>query len=64
MYTLQFTKEELDISITQLGARIDHLKALQVDAGKAGNVGRVVELEEYMKPLISAKDKMLQEMLK
>lgn len=56
---VEFTKEELDILIIQIGARIDALKSIQLDNAKSGNVKRVIELEDGIKLITSGCDKMM-----
>jgi hypothetical protein len=64
MYKIEFTKEELDGIIIQVGARIDDLKEIQKREGKSGNINRVLEIEKFIQPIISAKDKMMFERYK
>ncbi|MFJ3388898.1 hypothetical protein [Lysinibacillus sp. NPDC086135] len=64
MHTVSYTKEELRAILIQLGGRIDDLKGLQVKAGKNGDVSRVLELENFMKPILSGKEKMEIELYK
>ena len=63
-YKVEFTKKEADSISAQISARIDALKELQTEAGKEGNIKRVIELEEFMKPIISAKEKVNRERYK
>lgn len=60
-YTVEFTKEELDALLIQVGARVDSLKQAQKDAGKSENIERVLQLEKFMQPIISGKEKMEKE---
>jgi hypothetical protein len=59
MYKFEFTKEEVDAAIIQLGCRLDELKLLQKEEAKNENVQRVIELEEFMKPIRSFYEKLL-----
>ncbi|MCY8228771.1 hypothetical protein MOC30_14370 [Bacillus spizizenii] len=61
MYTLHFTKEELDSAILQIGARIDKLRDIQKEAGKKADIKRVIEMENFIEPIISVKEKMMNE---
>lgn len=61
MYTLHFTKEELDSAILQIGARIDKLRDIQKEAGKKADIKRVIEMEKFIEPIISVKEKMMNE---
>lgn len=58
-YSFTLTKEEVDSTLIQMGGRIDELKEMQKKAGKDEDIARVLELENFMKPIISAKDKMM-----
>lgn len=62
MYKLNFTKEELDSLVIQVGARIDHLKELQKKEAKNENVSRVIEIEKFLQPIVSAQEKMINEL--
>lgn len=64
VYKVEFTREELDSAIVQIGARIDSLKELQKSAGKKEDIERVLEIEKFIQPIISAKDKMMDELFK
>jgi hypothetical protein len=64
MYKIELTKEEIDAAIIQLGARLDALKQVQLEAGKKGNIESVIEIEKFMQPIISAKEKMMSERYK
>lgn len=59
MYTIEFTENELDLAIIQLGARLTYLKNHQKDESKKGNVARVIELEGFIKVIQTAYNKML-----
>lgn len=59
MYKVEFTKEEIDASLIQIGARIDDLKKIQKEEAKKENVKRVLEMEEFMKPIISFRQKLM-----
>lgn len=59
MYKLEFTKEEIDAGMIQLGARLDALKESQKEEGKNGNIERVLQMEEFMKPIRSMYDKLV-----
>lgn len=59
MYKLEFTKEEIDAGLTQVGARIDALSLLQKEAGKKEDIDRVLQLEEAMKPIKSFRQKLM-----
>jgi hypothetical protein len=58
MYKVEFTKEELDALLIQICARIDDLKQLQKDEARKENVKRVVEIETFIQPILSGKEKM------
>lgn len=64
MITIQFTKEEVKALITQIGARIDDLQAIQKQAGKKEDIKRVLEIEEFLKPIKSGNQKLLDELCK
>ena len=64
MSQIEFTKEELKAVVIQVGARIDELKALQKEAGKNEDIRRVIELEEFLKPIESGYQKMVHELYK
>lgn len=57
MIKVEFSKEELDAAIIQVGARLDALKEIQKEEGKKENIKRVIEMEEFMKPIRSFYDK-------
>ncbi|MED3440256.1 hypothetical protein P4393_12395 [Bacillus subtilis] len=61
MYTIHLTKEELDSAIIQIGARIDELKVVQKEAGKKEDIKRVIDMERFMEPIVSVKEKMMNE---
>lgn len=58
-YLITLTKEEVDSTLIQINGRIQELKEMQIQAGKDENIARVLELENAMKSIISAKDKMM-----
>ena len=60
MYQINITKDELSAGITQLGARLDDLKKIQIKHGQDGNIKRVIELEEFIKPIRSLYDKLIE----
>ena len=60
MYQINITKDELSAGITQLGARLDDLKKIQIKHGQDGNIKRVIELEEFIKPIRSLYDKLME----
>jgi hypothetical protein len=64
MLKFEFTQDEVSAMVTQLGARLEHLKDMQVNAAKAGNVKRVLEMEEFMKPVNSGYIKLMKERYK
>lgn len=57
---VKLTKEEINAGLIQIGARIDDLQQIQKSAAKNEDIKRVLELEEFMKPIISLRDKLLQ----
>ena len=59
MYKLEFTKEEIDATLIQIGARIDDLTRIQKEEAKKENIKRVLEMEEFMKPIISFRQKLM-----
>lgn len=59
MIVIQFTKEEIEALIIQIGARIDDFQALQKQAGKKEDIKRVLEIEEFLKPIKSGNQKLL-----
>lgn len=61
-YTLELEKEEMEIALTQLGARIDSLIILQKKEAKLQNISRVIELEEYLNIMRSIQEKMQESM--
>lgn len=61
LYRIKLTEDEMDAIITQLGARLDELSMTQTREAKNGNVSRVLELEEFMKPIVSGKQKLEKE---
>lgn len=62
--TVDFTKDELRALVVQVGARIDHLKEEQKQAGKNEDVRRVVEIENFLQPIVSGYNKMTGELYK
>ncbi|GLI82543.1 hypothetical protein ANABIO32_02300 [Rossellomorea marisflavi] len=64
MRTIEVTKEELEAGITQLGARLDALKSVQIEEGGKGRISRVLEIEEFMKPVRSLYEKLQEESCK
>lgn len=64
MYNVEFTREELDALLIQIGSRIDALRQLQKDEAREENVGRVIEIETFIQPIISGKEKMEKELYK
>lgn len=64
MYKVEYTKEELDALMIQIGGRIDELKELQVTEAKRGDVKRVIEIENLMQPIVSGLRKMTDERYK
>jgi hypothetical protein len=63
-YKFTFTQEEVDAALIQIGARIDSLKDSQLKEGKNGNIKRVLEIEKFMQPIISFKEKLMIERYK
>lgn len=59
MIKLEFTKEEIDAGMIQLGARLDALKEIQKEEAKNENIERVLQMEESMKPIRSMYDKLM-----
>lgn len=59
MYKVDFTKEEIDAALIQIGARIDALTDLQKQEGKKENIRRVLEIEEALKPIRSFRQKLM-----
>lgn len=59
-YNIELTKEEIDILIIQVGARITSLKNIQLENAKAGNVERVLEIEDGIKLITSGYSKMME----
>ncbi|MGE6627891.1 hypothetical protein [Bacillus pumilus] len=57
--SVDLTKEEAKALLTQINARIDSLKELQLKAGKSEDIKRVIELEEFMKVIIFGRDKIM-----
>lgn len=58
MYKVEFTKEEVDAAMIQIGARIDELRKLQKEAGKKEDIGRVLEIEKFIQPIKSFQQKL------
>jgi len=56
---ITLTKEESKALITQIGARIDDLKLQQKEAGRKENIDRVLEIEEFIKPIKSGYQKLM-----
>lgn len=54
--TIEFTEEETKALITQVGARLDDLKALALEVK---TFARVQELTEFIKPIQSAYEKLM-----
>lgn len=59
MYVLELTKDELSAGIVQINARLDELAAIQKECAYKGDVKRVLEIEEFSKPIHSLKNKMM-----
>lgn len=57
--TIQFTSEEIESALIQIGHRLDQLKEIQIKAGKDGDVGRVLSMEDFMKPIKLFRDKLI-----
>lgn len=47
-YNIEFSEEERELAVIQLGARIDALEALLIEAGKKGDARRVTELAQHV----------------
>lgn len=58
-YNLLLTKEEVDALLTQINGRIDSLKALQKEEAKNGRVERVLEIEKFIQPILTGRDKLI-----
>lgn len=56
-YKLEFSKEEMDILILQVGARLDYFEQLQMQEARNGNVKRVIGIEKNVEPLKTALNK-------
>lgn len=63
-YNVTFNVKEVDIFLIQLSARVDYFKNEQVKAGKNGDIKRVIEIEEGIKPLLSGIKKLENERYK
>ena len=50
---VEITKEEQEVIITQLTARLDHFKNLIKVAGKGDDMIRIEEIINYIKPIKS-----------
>lgn len=61
---INFTKEELSALVTQVGARIDHLKEEQKQAAKNEDVRRVIEIETFLQPILAGHKKMTEQLYK
>lgn len=59
MYQLEITESELKLGIDQLTIRINEFRNIVAQENRKGNVKRAFELEEYIKPIMSLRDKML-----
>lgn len=59
MFTVQFTKEEIEALVIRIGAIIDDLQAIQKQAGKKEDINRVLELEKFMIPIKSGNQKLI-----
>lgn len=59
MYKVEFTKEEVEAAMIQIGARIDALGDIQKEAGRKEDIARVLQLEEAMKPIKSFRQKLI-----
>lgn len=57
--TITFTPQEAEAIINQIIARIDDLSLHQKEAARKENIPRVLELEEFMKPIKSGYQKLL-----
>ena len=60
MYQVNITRDELSVGITQLGARLDDLKTIQIKNVQDGNIERIIELENFIKPIRSLYDKLIE----
>jgi len=56
-YKIELTKEEIDAVVIQIGARIDALREIQKREAREENIERVIKMEGFMQPIISAKEK-------
>lgn len=61
---IDFTKDELRALVVQVGARIDHLKEEQKQAAKNEDVRRVIEIENFLQPIVSGYNKMTEQLYK
>jgi hypothetical protein len=59
LLTVNFTNEEVKALITQIGARLDDLKAIQKQEAKKENISRVIEIEKFMEPIKSGYQKLI-----
>ncbi|MGM7720640.1 hypothetical protein [Metabacillus sp. Hm71] len=64
MYVIELTKEEVDAGLIQIGARLDALKEIQKEEAKKENIKRVLEIEEFTKPIRSMYEKLQKERYK
>lgn len=64
MYKVEFTKAEAESIMIQIGARIDKLREIQKNEARNENIERVIQMEEFLKPIISAKEKVEKEFYK
>lgn len=55
--SIEFSKEERELAIIQLGARIDEMTPLLSEAGKKGDTKRVVELAQHIENVRKVRDK-------
>lgn len=53
MYTMKFTKEEMEATYPQIAARLDQLNELLYKAGENKDINRVVELSVFIEKIKS-----------
>ena len=56
---VEISKEEADTVIIQLGGRIDYFNGLIVDEGIKGNVVRIEEILEHVKPMKDFRNRLM-----
>lgn len=58
-HNIEFSQEERELAVIQLGARIDALEPALIEAGKNGDANRVVALAQHIENIRKIRDKFL-----